>query len=359
MASVTDAPRGTTGSSRRQNLAAAIAHAVTAQAASHGLPFIPASLADTIIAQAINDLQARAVGSPGGGSLTDNVLVTVVAANFANVLSQLSEPQQRALKLGLDPFNALIVAGLATAGGASGRRGAGSADDDAAPAERSSRRFTRLRDDEDKERCKAHHGQFTGLGLGTAALNDFFAIGLDRTFFDQYRLLGFSALQIAQAARDGRALGFHGVADNHILMRAPSDLRSAAAAVANAKTPEEREAAQREYNKMIEQYQLLPDDDPRKADAHAFIIHFAKKQAADTRHNVGDRAALTMSDAAKASATANSGQHSRKMMGAEDRAAQGKSMAAAATQADDDLGVAVEANPRGRSPSARGPQAGV
>ncbi len=339
------------------DIATAVAQAVAAHAASQGLPSVPGGFADGIIAEVTNAL----TGLPGRQRTSSgyHALPAMVAASFGSALDKLSPVQRQALKLGLDPFNRLIVAGLVTVGGASGRRGAGSTHDDASPAERSSRRFTRLRDDEDRERCKAHHGQFTGVGLGTAALNDFFAIGLDRTFFDQYRLLGFSALHIAQAARDGRALGFHGAADNHILMRAPTDLRSAAAAVANAKTPEEREAAQREYNKMIEQYQRLPDDDPRKADAHAFIIHFAKKQAADTRHDVGDRAALTMSDAAKASAAADSGHHSRKMMSSEDRAAQGKSMAAAATQADDDLGVAVEANPRGRSPSARGPQARV
>jgi hypothetical protein len=344
------------------NIAAAVAQAVTAQAASHGLPFLPDSLAGDVIAEVTSKLSARPVGQKRGLLASDNRLGALVTDSLGAALSKLSDPQRQALKLGLDPFNAIVIAGLAIAAGTperhAGRRAhAGGADDDASSRNSSSRRYASLRDAEDKERCKEHNRQFTGLG--TAALNDFFAIGLDRTFFDQYRLLGFGVLHIAQAARDGRALGFHGAADNHILMRAPTDLRSAAAAMANAKTPEERDAAQREYNKMIEQYQRLPDDDPRKADAHAFIIHFAKKQIADTRHDVGDRAAVTISTAATVLAAADSGDHARKMMGNEDRAAQGKSMAAAATQADDDLGVAVEANPRGRSPSARGPQAGV
>lgn len=346
-------------SSAVTDIAAAVAQAVTAQAASHGLPFIPDSFAGSVAADVTNRLLTLPASDRRRLAPGDSNLAAMVTASLGAALSKLSDPQRQALKLGLDPFNALIIAGLVTAGGASGRRGAGSAHDDAAPAERSSRRFTRLRDDEDRERCKAHHGQFTGLGLGTAALNDFFAIGLDRTFFDQYRLLGFSVLHIAQAARDGRALGFSGAADNHILMRAPSDLRSAAAAVANAKTPEEREAAQREYNQMIEQYQRLPDDDPRKEDAAKFIVHLANKQIVETRHNVGDRAAVTISTAATVLAAADSGDHARKMMGNEDRAAQGKSEAVAATQMVDDFGVTPQVNPPGRSPPARGPQAGV
>lgn len=348
MPSVTGTPRNPTDSAR-QNLAAAVAQAVTAQAASHGLPFVPASLADAIVAQATSDLNARPSGQLRGLSLADGTLMSVVAASFSAALSQLSEPQQRALRMGLDPFNAAVVSGLVLAA-AAGRGGRGHAEDDQAET-RSSRRFASLRDRDDE--CSEKARQFAGLGFGGATMENLSGLEIERKFVERLLLLGYTKMHIANVARDALALGLRGEREVGIANAAPNDLRSAAAAIANAKTAQEREAAEKRYRELVEEYSRLPDSDPRKVGALDFI-KLIENQADKLRLSMGDRAAREMSTADRvqlalqhAGGPQGVGEISRKAVEAANNTATGT----AVTQTDDAFGVTVNTPPQVRGPA--------
>lgn len=352
MPSVTGTPRNPTDSAR-QNLAAAVAQAVTAQAASHGLPFVPASLADAIVAQATNDLNARPAGQLRGLSLADGTLMSVVAASFTAALSQLSEPQQRALKMGLDPFNAALVSSLVLAA-AAGRGGREQAEDE--PAEtRSSRRFASLRSRDDE--CSEKARQFAGLGFGGATMDNLSAIEVERKFVERLLLLGYTKMHIANVARDALALGLKGEREVGIANAAPNDLRSAAAAIANAKTDEERTAAEKRYRELVEEYSRLPDSDPRKPGAMEFI-DLVKNRALALEQQLGTQAASNMSTSQRIETITQSAggqQHAQKVKEKVDAAVAGSSLSARIAEADDFFGASNGAAPAQVRP--RGPGA--
>ncbi len=351
MGYVTGTPQNPTDSAR-QGLAAAIAQAVTAQAASHGLPFVPASMADAIVAQATNDLNARPSGQLRGLSLADGTLMSVVAASFSAALSQLSEPQQRALRMGLDPFNAAVVSGLVLAA-AAGRGGRGHAEDDQAET-RSSRRFASLRDRDDE--CSEKARQFAGLGFGGATMENLSGLEIERKFVERLLLLGYTKMHIANVARDAMALGLRGTHAVGVATAAPTDLRSAAAAIATARSAQEREEAERRYRELVEEYSRLPDSDPRKQQAKDFVDII--RAASDMRHQMGAEAAGSLSTAQQMETItrAPSGQQqAMEIKRKVDAEVAGKSQAARAAEADDFFGAST---PTAQSPSrSRGPTA--
>lgn len=165
---------------------------------------------------------------------------------------------------------------------------------DASEAGRSSgARFAALRSANEAREAEAR--QFAGLGLGSAAVSAFSAVGMDRAQFDLYRKQGFSAAHIAETAKDAQALGFKGREDVDVAMRASSDLREAAAAVAKAKTPEQKAAAQKRYDDAVKRNDERPDSDPRKKDNKRFIQR-VNDRAADKRLEIGSAAARSQSD---------------------------------------------------------------
>lgn len=137
--------------------------------------------------------------------------------------------------------------------------------------------------------------QFADLGISRTDAATFSSIGLDRVMFDRYMREGFSQSHITAAARDANTLGFRGREDVDIAMRAPTDLRSARAAIERARTDEERAAAQRRYDELVEHYQNLPDSDPRKQHALRFIQR-ASERLGEHRAHIGDPAARDLSD---------------------------------------------------------------
>lgn len=136
--------------------------------------------------------------------------------------------------------------------------------------------------------------QYADLGISRSDAGTLSSIGMDRSLFNQYRQMGFSQAQILAAARDAQTLGFHGRDDINIAMHAPSDLRGAAAAIARARTPEEKAAAQRRYDALVQFYQNLPDSDPRKHHANNFI-HRMNHGHTERRAQIGDPAARNLS----------------------------------------------------------------
>jgi len=348
MAHVTGTPQNPTESAR-QGLAAAIAQAVTAQAASHGLPFVPASMADAIVAQATNDLNARPAGQLRGLSLADGTLMSVVAASFSAALSQLSEPQQRALRMGLDPFNAAVVSGLVLAA-AAGRGGRGHTEDDQAET-RSSRRFSSLRDRDDE--CSEKARQFAGLGFGGATMENLSGLEIERKFVERLLLLGYTKMHIANVARDALALGLRGTHAVGVAAAAPTDLRSAATAIATARNAQEREAAEKRYRELVEEYSRLPDSDPRKVGALDFI-KLIENQADRLRLNIGDRAARDLSTAQQVATVLQPPGAGQRLSEADqkvDDTVRGKSQIEITKQTDDAFGVTVQTPAPTRVPS--------
>lgn len=138
--------------------------------------------------------------------------------------------------------------------------------------------------------------QFADLGISRTDAATFSSIGLDRVMFDRYMREGFSQSHITAAARDANTLGFRGREDIDIAMRAPTDLRSARAAIERARTDEERAAAQRRYDELVEHYQNLPDSDPSKQHALRFIYR-SNQLLGHTRDHIGDPAARDLPEA--------------------------------------------------------------
>lgn len=132
--------------------------------------------------------------------------------------------------------------------------------------------------------------QYADLRLSSADVGALASIGMDRVLYDHYRQMGFTQGQIIAAAHDAEALGFNGRADIDIAVRAPSDLRTAAAAIARARTDEERAAAQRRYDELARTYQDLPDSDPRKQDALRFIERVQQQNLHQVREIGADAA---------------------------------------------------------------------
>jgi hypothetical protein len=320
--------------SQQARLRMMISELQRSQAAGLGIPFLPEALAMSGTESALNHLKALPPGQLPALRSDSAPLIAAATVGLNTAINQLTEPQRAALRRGLDPAQQGLQGAPPATG--FGRFLLGIPEEMLA---RNSARYAALRTQDDARNAAQ---QFAGLGLAAGTIGTFTAIGLDRTGYDLYRAQGFSKTHIAATARDARALGFQGRDDIDIAMRAPTDLRSAGAAVANAKTPAEKAAAQRRYDELVNRYEKLPDGDPRKDHALRFIRRANAGHVKKAQHDV--RGARDMSDAGVVGTTERTG--GRRPTIATTRTAVAKAKAAPVpTRADqlDDFGVAAEA----------------
>lgn len=338
------------------DIATAIAQAVAAHAASQGLPSVPGGFADGIIAEVTNALTAL----PGRQRMPAgrHILPAMVAASFGNALDKLSPVQRQALRLGLDPCNPLIVARLAEANGLTGRREAGDEIDGGQDRTRhTGRRFAGLPAADAP--CTEGGRRFAALGFSGETMDTLGTLGIDRRFIERLLFQGYDRFHLAGVARDAQALGVQGEQAFGIAAAAPTDLRQAAAAIANARTAAERAAAEKHYRELAEQYQRLPEDDPRRQAALEFIrLKQRLDEAAAHRAAIGNQATLGTSTEVVTPSGSNS-HHARADADRADRAAKQKPTSVVARQMVDDFGVAPQASPPERRPPTSRPQTGV
>lgn len=176
-----------------------------AHSASAGFPFVGGSFEQAILTRAFAELSGLSAAQVSALSIASDRLTSVVSSSFNSIISQLSPPQQLALRAGFDPFSPAVthainssdgIAGL-LAGGAT-RLGASTADN------RSGYRFGDLQRGDAEMR--SDRNSFAGLGLDSGTHATFKNSGLSRDVFDDLRDR-YSIEQIRTAADFAQDLG--------------------------------------------------------------------------------------------------------------------------------------------------------
>lgn len=181
-----------------------IAEALRMRTAAEHIPFLPEGLANAIVDQALGDLRSASAGDPASLSLTSPQLVAAVTASFNGLLSQFSEPQRQALRLGLNPYSQAVITALGLPGGLARLLVDGRPEQEGFAADsRSGRRFSDLRDVEGKPSAQK---PFAGLGLDEETVSLFGETGLRRSAFDTLKQ-HYSLDQIKSAASYSGELG--------------------------------------------------------------------------------------------------------------------------------------------------------